>query len=153
MSPGLDDVVAASSSAVLSVESSGRLFAVTFGQGRYLLDTEAFENDFGLRVVLNTVAPDQLKSVDARTIEETTLHTRRDVSRESPFSAFALDVSRDLLRAVTGTPTDTSLAHRMTGADSLGIETRTQIPELPGLLADLLVASKDTAYKTNFEFH
>ena len=152
LTPGLDDVVAASSSGVLLVEASDRLFAVTFGQGRYLLHAESFEHDFGLRVVLNTVAPDQLKSVDARTIEETTLHTRRDVSRESPFSAFALDVSRDLLRAVTGTPTDASLAHRMTGADSLGIETRAQIPELPALLANLLVAYEDTAYKTNFEF-
>jgi uncharacterized protein (TIGR04141 family) len=152
VSPGLDDVVAASSSGVLLVEGGERLFAVTFGQGRFLLDAEAFEHDFGLRVVLNRVAPDQLKSVDARTIEETTLHTRRDVSRESSFSAFALDVSRDLLRAVTGTPTDPTLAHRMTGADSLGIETRAQIPELPALLANLLVAYEDTAYKTNFEF-
>jgi uncharacterized protein (TIGR04141 family) len=152
VSPGLDDVVAASSSAVLLVQAGDRLFAVTFGQGRYLLEAEAFEHDFGLRVVLNRVAPDQLKSVDARTIDETTLHTRRDVSRESSFSAFALDVSRDLLRAVTGTPTDPSLAHRMTGSDSLGIETRAQIPELPALLGELLVAYQDTAYKTNFEF-
>lgn len=71
----------------------------------------------------NTVAPDGLKSVDAKTIEETTLHTRRDVSRDSAFAAFGLDPSRDLLRAVTGTPQDGTLAHRLTGADSLGIWT------------------------------
>jgi uncharacterized protein (TIGR04141 family) len=94
--------------------------------------------------------PTQIPVIDL--YHRTTVHTRRDVSRESPFSAFALDVSRDLLRAVTGTPTDTALAHRMTGADSLGIETRAQIPELPALLANFLLAYEDTAYKTNFEF-
>jgi uncharacterized protein (TIGR04141 family) len=152
VSPGLDGLLTASASGVLLLRATGRLFAVTFGQGRHLLDAEAFEQDFGLRVVLNTVAPDQLKSVDARTIEETTLHTRRDVSRDSSFSAFGLDVSRDLLRAVTGTPKDTSLAHRMTGADALGIETRAQIPELPALAERLLIAYEATDYRTHFEF-
>jgi uncharacterized protein (TIGR04141 family) len=149
---GLAGLQSASASAALLIEAAGRLFAVTFGQGRHLLDPEAFEQDFGLRVVLNTVAPDQLKSVDARTIEETTLHTRRDVSRDSSFSAFGLDVSRDMLRAVTGTPKDDSLAHRLTGADALGIETRAQVDELPALAARLLSEYEGDAYKENFEF-
>jgi uncharacterized protein (TIGR04141 family) len=142
----------ASASAVLLLEASGRIFAVTFGQGRHLLETDAFEQDFGLKVVLNTVAPDQLKSVDAKTIDETTVHTRRDVSRDSPFAAFELDPSRDLLRAVTGTPQDRSLAYRLTGSDALGIQTRDQVPDLRALTERLLVAYEDTAYKANFDF-
>jgi uncharacterized protein (TIGR04141 family) len=105
-----------------------------------------------LRVVLNTVAPDQLKSVDAKTIDETTVHTHRDVSRDSPFAAFGLDVSRDLLRAVTGTPRDQTLAHRLTGADALGIQTRLQLPELPRLAEGLLTAYSAQDYKKDFEF-
>ena len=87
VSEDLPDLYAASSGAVLFVESSRRLFAVTFGQGRHLLEPETLESDFGLKVVLNSVAPDQLKSVDAKTIDETTMHTRRDVSRDSSLSA------------------------------------------------------------------
>lgn len=151
-SADLGSLLTASSSAVLLVESAERLFAVTFGQGRHLLDPDAFEQDFGLKVVLNTVAPDQLKSVDAKTIEETTLHTRRDVSRDSSFAAFGLDVSRDLLRAVTGTPQDETLAHRLTGSDALGIWTRAQIPDLPGLAARLLAAYGSEEYKRHFDF-
>jgi uncharacterized protein (TIGR04141 family) len=153
VSPALPELRTASASGVLLLEASGRLFAVTFGpRGRHLLDPEAFEQDFGLRVVLNTVAPDQLKSVDARTIEETTLHTRRDVSRDSSLSAFGLDVSRDLLRSVTGTPRDTTLAHRLTGADALGLETRAQVPDLPALAKRLLTEYQSTDYRENFEF-
>jgi uncharacterized protein (TIGR04141 family) len=79
----LGPLFAASASAVLLFEAAGRVLALTFGQGRHLLDPGCYEQDFGLRVVLNTVAPDQLRSIDAKTTEELTLHTRRDVSRAS----------------------------------------------------------------------
>lgn len=148
----MEGLSTASSAAVLLLESAGRLFAVTFGQGRHLLDSEAFEQDFGLKVVLNTVAPDQLKSVDARTIDETTMHTRRDVSRDSSLSAFGLDVSRDLLRAVTGTPRDETLARRLTGSTVLALNTRAQVPELPALAKRLLEAYQAEEYKAHFDF-
>jgi uncharacterized protein (TIGR04141 family) len=152
----LDDLKAvlfsASASAVLILEASERIFAVTWGQGRHLLESDNLVQDFGLKVVLNTVAPDQLKSVDAKTIDENTVHTRRDVSRDSNFAAFGLDPIRDLLRAVTGTPQDSALAHRLTGSDALGIHTREQVPDLPSLAGRLLAAYESNAYKENFDF-
>jgi uncharacterized protein (TIGR04141 family) len=148
----LEGLFAASSAAVLLVAASGRLFAITFGQGRHLLDPDAYEQDFGLKVVLNSVAPDQIKSVDAKTIDETTMHTRLDRSRDSSFSAFGLDVSRDLVRAVTGTPRDETLAGRLTGSDALGINTRAQVPDLPALCERLLKEYESREYKTHFDF-
>jgi uncharacterized protein (TIGR04141 family) len=148
----LEGLFAASASAVLLFEAEDRLFAATFGQGRHLLDPEAFEKDFGLKVVLNTVAPDQLKSVDAKTIDDTTVHTRRDLSKDSAFSAFGLDPSRDLLRAVTGRPRDETLAHRLTGSDALAIHTREELPDLPELGARLLAAYEADDYKEHFAF-
>lgn len=142
----------ASASAVLVLEASERVFAVTWGQGRHLLESDNLVQDFGLKVVLNTVAPDQLKSVDAKTIDETTVHTRRDVSRDSNFAAFGLDPIQDLLRAVTGTPRDPNLARRLTGSDSLGIHTREQVPYLVGLVGRLLEAYEGETYKENFDF-
>ena len=142
----------ASASAVLVLEASDRIFAVTWGGGRHLLESDNFVQDFGLKVALNTVAPDQLKSVDAKTVDETPVHTKRDVSRDSSFAAFGLDPIRDLVRAVTGTPEDQTLAHRLTGSDALGIHTREQVPDLPALADRLLNAYEDTAYKKNFDF-
>jgi uncharacterized protein (TIGR04141 family) len=149
---GLPNLLAASSGAVLVVEAAGRLFAITFGQGRHLLNTSAFESDFGLKVVLNTVMPDKLKSVDAKTVEENTLHTRREVSRNSSFAAFGLDVSRDLLRAVTGKPQDETLAPWVTGSDALGLPSRVDVPALPELAERLLGFYESDAYKEHFDF-
>lgn len=148
----LEELRTASASGVLLFEAGDRLFAATFGQGRHLLEPDAIEQDFGLRVVLNSVAPTQLKSVDAKTIDETTVHTRRDVSKDSGLATFGLDLSHDLLRAVTGTPMDSSLAHRLTGSDALGIQTRVQVPELPELAARLLEAYRSEEYRKHFDF-
>src|SRR5690348_5024995 len=100
---GLRNLFASGASAVLFLEANGRLFAVTFGRGYSLLHPDCYEEDFGLRVVLNSVDPEKLRSVDAKNIEEVTKQSRFDISRESPFVAFGLDVTRDILRSVTGT--------------------------------------------------
>lgn len=149
---GLRNLFAASSGAVLIVEARDRVFVVIVGQGRHLLNEAAFESDFGLKVVLNTVQPDQLKSVDAKTVEENVVHTRRELSRNATFSAFGLDVSRDLLRAVTGKPEDETLAPWVTGSDRLGLPTHATVPELPALAARLLDAYESDVYKEHFDF-
>lgn len=140
----------ASTAALLLVESANRYFAFAFGYGRHLLDPDAYEQDFGLRVVLNTVDPDRLTSIDARTFDELTMHTRRDVSQGSSFAAFGLDVSRDLVRAVTGPPRDGSLGHRASGSDALALLTRAQFGELPALCERLLAAYAADDYKERF---
>lgn len=150
--PALDSLRNSSTAAVLLLEVESRLFAVTFGYGRFLLNPDTLEHDFGLKVLDNTVAPDQLKSIDARSYDELTLHTRRDVSSESSLPAFEVDVSRDVIRSMTGSPESEELARRMTGADSLALNTRVQLPEVPGLCRDLLTQYESDSYKERFEF-
>ena len=139
-----------STAAVFLLQAGGRFFALAFGYGRHLLNPDILEQDFGLKVVLNTVDPDRLTSVDARTVDELTMHTRRDVSRGSSFGAFGLDVSRDLVRAVTGPPRDETLGRRASGSDSLSLLTRAQLGELPELCARLLEAYESDDYKERF---
>jgi uncharacterized protein (TIGR04141 family) len=148
----LDHLRNSSSSGVLLLKTEGRTLALTFGHGRHLLEPEAVVQDFGLKVVLNTVAYNQIKSVDARTVDELTLHTRRDVSRDSPFGAFGLDVATDLVRAVTGTTQREGLAGRLTGSDALGLNSRAQVPDLPALASRLLAAYEEDTYKEHFDF-
>lgn len=141
-----------STSAVLFIEVDGRRFAFAFGFGRHLLDPDAYEHDFGLKVVVNTVAPDRLMSVDARTFDELTMHTRRDVSQGSGFGVFGLDVTRDLVRSVTGPPQNAELGARATGSDSLSLLSRAQVTELPALCQKLQVAYASDDYKERFRW-
>ena len=51
-------------SAVLLIEKGSSVFALTFGHGRHLLDADKVVEDFGLRVALNGLRPDSLRSMD-----------------------------------------------------------------------------------------
>jgi uncharacterized protein (TIGR04141 family) len=142
--------LSSTAAAVLFVQASARLFAVTFGQGRHLLHPEAFEIDFGLKVTLNSVDATKLRSLDLRTFEELTLHTRRQVSRSSSLEAFNVDVRRDLLGSVTGEPSDTTLARRLTGRDALSFIGPLAFSDLGRKCESLLVHYESAQYKERF---
>jgi uncharacterized protein (TIGR04141 family) len=137
-------------SGVVFIRASSRLFALTFGQGRHLLKPDSFELDFGLKVTLNTADPAKLRSLDLRTFEELTVHTRRQVSRGSSLDAFGVDVYRDLLRAFTGEPTDPELAKRFTGKDALVLNGPLDFASLSKKCARLLEAFESQEYRKKF---
>lgn len=105
--------------AVLLVKRGARLYAVTFGYGRYLLYDGVIEPRFGLRVTLNAIESSRIRSIDHKRLEAVSRHTREQLSREAGLEHFGLDVERDLLRGVVGTPRDETLGKRLAGADQL----------------------------------
>jgi len=151
-----DILRSASASAVLLLavdgDDSSRLMAMTFGHGRHLIEQDAIVHDFGLRVVLNSVAYDKIKSVDARTVDELTRHSRLDVSRDASFGAFGLDVTTDLVRSVTGTTDREPFSGRLTGSDSLSLNSKVDVPDFPALGATLLSAYGEVRYREHFDF-
>lgn len=148
---GLPPVLGASSSGVLLVPAAEQLLAIAFGYGRHLVRQEAVVQDFGLKVVLNSIDPKLIKSVDARTFDELTIHTRQGASRDSSLAVFALDNSRDLLRAVTGRSAPGGLG-ALSGSSSLAINSEIDLPQLPELAKDLVKAYRGTRYRKNFKF-
>ncbi len=132
------------------VQASGRWFAVSFGMGHVKLDPAAFEQDFGLRVVLNAVDPKQLKSADVRTPDENTLSRRTQTSRGSDQTAFAIDIERDLVRGLAGTPKDAGFGSYVAGTDGLTLNRKLEIAELAQACADAYAIYQKTDYKTDF---
>lgn len=143
----LDSVTSSSPSAVLFMRAAGRQFALTFGYGRSLLKPDAFEENFGLRVVLNCVDPAKLRSVDVNTLESVPLVRRNQSGRAASVADFGLDVDRDLLSAASGRPDDSALGKQITGKDSLRLTVGATLAELPDLLARLVSVSELEAYK------
>jgi len=141
-----------SNAAVLLVEAKRRVFAITYGYGRNLLSPDCWVRDFGLKVTLNTVDPKSLRSIDSRSFEEFTVTTRKQSTRESPLHVFGLNVSRDLMRQVMGTPKDKEFATMVAGSDVLIIRSSIPFEELADRCEDLLKKYKDDAYKANFAF-
>jgi uncharacterized protein (TIGR04141 family) len=83
-----------SSSALLLIYENERYFAVTFGQGRYLMQPDCWEERFGLKVALNSIAEDSIKSLDKKTFDDISKITREQASRKVSAQEFGLDIAR-----------------------------------------------------------
>ena len=140
----------ASLSALLVFQLDGRWFAVAFGYGRMLLDPEMIVSDFGLRAALNSVDPDQLHSIDAKTLEEVTLNTRRQLSRGSSITTFELDLHRDLVKAVRGKSIDAGFADQVAGSAALRITGDITFADISIRARDALRLYRSTAYRRRF---
>lgn len=142
----------ASISAVLLLKSGNHIFAFTFGHGRSLLASSSWVRDFGLKVTLNRVDPDKLRSVDCKTYEELVLSSRKQTSQSSGIEGFQLDIARDLVRAVTGDARDQTHFKRLTGADSLTFGTSIPFEDIGDVLEELLTAYHEKTYQQRFEW-
>ena len=141
----------ASVSAVLFLEAADRAFAITFGPGgRFLIDKTKTEERFGLLAVLNSIPDNRLRSMDKTAFDALATHSRVQTSREASAVEFGLDVERDLVRSVTGSPDEEELGHRLQGVDSLKATVRVELPDLPDLLRDFLARYRSTDYKRKF---
>jgi len=142
---------AASVSAVLLVPSSSRLFGITFGYGRMLLSTDAAEERFGLKVVLNSIEAGSVFSVDKHSLDALGRHSRVQASKNANVRDFGIDVEQDLVKALTAIPKNQDkFGKRITGADTLRIATKSKPSGIPKLLKDLYDLSQEQTYLKEF---
>jgi uncharacterized protein (TIGR04141 family) len=136
-------------------------FAMTFGTGRRLLEDGVAEPDFGLLVSLNAICAHaagtewdaaRMSSVDARHVDATTIATRRQASRRSPFEIFDIDVQRDFVRAVSGIPVDDAWGGRISGADACRLSGAVTLDTLDNLCTWLEHTFRATDYREHFSW-
>jgi uncharacterized protein (TIGR04141 family) len=147
-SPELPVLLGSPPSGVLLIENGGHFFALTFGYGRHLIMPGTYEENFGLIVTLNSVPGDRIRSIDVTSFDAISSHSRTQASREGSIREFGMDIEQDLLRAVTGTPADTTLGARLTGMDALHTVVQVNLCDLPALLGRYYERHQDQGYKT-----
>lgn len=149
----LDELSNRSSSAVLIIKSPDNIMAFTFGYGRFLIDTRYFVHDFGIKTALNTLKHDSLRSVELFTLDDQAVQKKSQASRESDVGVFGIDISRDVLRAVTGSPKDGVDLKNISGGDSVfsfGVEIN--IDEIYSLISLLSSYYNNDSYKGQFSW-
>jgi uncharacterized protein (TIGR04141 family) len=134
--------------ALLAVEVANRHFIVAFGKGRHSIDSEFIETSFGLRVAINCLDEKSLRSLDKASFEAHPRQSREQTGKDSALPAFGLDIERDLLRALTGRPTDSGLGARLSGMDAVKVSLSIDLSGLHELLGRLLKEYRSEAYKT-----
>lgn len=146
----LHALTVASNGAVMLVPAGGRHFALAWGTGRHMLVPGSYEENFGLRVTLNSLTSEQIRSIDHVSFDAHTLHQRAQSSRAGSCYDFRVDVDQNVVKALTGSPSDKTLAVRMTGVEVLSTSVQIDRAMLPALLVRYLDRYNSTEYQTNF---
>lgn len=128
-------------------ENIHRIFAVCFGYGKALLETNVVEKRFGLLTTLNCVDADKLRSIDINSMEAIPLNNRIQSSALAEIRNFNIDVDRDLLKSVTGKASDDALSGTISGADSLSVSTEKSYDEIEDFLIHCYNLYKSDHYR------
>jgi uncharacterized protein (TIGR04141 family) len=104
--------------AAVTMRRNGQAFVLTFGSGFHLLNTEAIERDFGLRVALNSVEPSKLRSVDKASYDHNPLNSRTQSTTDVDIFDLNMDSELDMLYAVTGASKVPLFGSHVTGRDA-----------------------------------
>ena len=140
---------ASSPSAALLVEVRDRLFAVTFGQGRYLLDMDAMEDRFGLRVVLNSGEELSFRKVDSTSVAGNAGKTSEQLPRLSKLDDFTIDSVTDTLDKVTAKVSEDSIfSGTVSGGPALSFTTDRDVTTIISLLEEVLSRYESESYKS-----
>jgi uncharacterized protein (TIGR04141 family) len=121
--------------AILLLHQEGRIFILTFGSGYHLLNTDFVERDFGLRVALNSIEPNKLRSVDKANYNHNPLNSRTQSSKEVDIFDLEIDSDAEILSAITGTSVVTKFGINITGRDALTISVETSLEKIPEVLS------------------
>ncbi len=140
------------SSAVLIVEAETRTFAITYGHGRSLIKREAWEQDFGIKVVLNTVDPHRIRQIERNSFDAILQSSSSQSAREASIDEFGLDVEQDVIKSLRGKPTIERLGKIIRGRDSLNLSLVCKMVNLPALLKLILEEHEKETYKEVFPF-
>jgi uncharacterized protein (TIGR04141 family) len=131
-------LLAASARGVLlaPIEHNGKKihFVISFGLGRHLIHPGVIEDRFGLKVVLNSVDPESLRSIDKTTLGSVPKHTREQIGKDSIAGDFGIDIEQDLVSSVTGKSRYQRLGKTIGGKDALSVSAKVDIGNIKDFL-------------------
>lgn len=133
------------------VDGNGeRMFAVCFGFGRNMLNSNAIERRFGLLTVMNSVEPDKFRSIDTNRIESIPINSRTQSSALSDIANFNIDIDKDILKSATGKTSIDGNDSTISGSDFLSVSTDGNYESITPLLQECYRRYKEDRYKINF---
>lgn len=136
-------------SALLVVTHNSRQFAIAFGHGRHMIESRLIEDRFGIRVVLNSVSPDRIASIDRQTFDASPRISRTQTIKASSVSDYMINAEQDLLRGLVGfTKPEYSdvLGPLIAGIDSFKASVPAELAELKKFLTVVLDRSVSKDY-------
>ena len=138
---------------IVNIEGCKNYFAITFGQGLYLLNDSAIEEKFGLRVLLNSVQHDRLKLVTKQTLDGNHNLSTMQLPLASDIYEFNIDTETDLVKRMKGKSVGGIFSDKLiNGGDSLIFTSQYNVSNIDDLVSEVYKLYRQDNYKEHFEF-
>ena len=130
-----------------------KAFALTMGYGKNMLADDVIEDDFGLKVVLNTIQQNSLRRINKINIGGNLKTSNEQLPLESGIDDFGFDIDRDLIGTITAHADDTDfITGTITGGDLLSLTAEVNVDNLSEFLASVYRRYISTSYRENFSW-
>lgn len=116
-----------------------------------MIISDSIERDFGLRVTLNSVSPEKLRSLDKSNYEDNPLNSRNQSPKSVGIFELEIDSETDMLYAITGESMVSIFGTQITGRDALVICPEVTLDTLSDILFEALERFK-MKLPENFEW-
>lgn len=93
----------------IQIDEEYRTFALTFGYARFLFREDVLEEQFGLKIVLNSIKQNQIRRISKASVGSNQKQSDEQLPKSSDISEFGFDVNRDLMKNVSGKSEDDML--------------------------------------------
>ncbi len=88
----------------ITVGDEEHTFLLPFGYGHAMINNVLCVEDFGLKITLNIVKRDSIRTIKTRTLTSDPRNTTEQLTKIGDISDFGIDVEQDLVTEVTGKP-------------------------------------------------
>lgn len=157
---GLDyvDHINVSNSKVISIhelEIDGKkiLFAIPFGSGKSLLNEEVIEEQFGIKVLLNTVKVDEFRQLVSSNYGGDHRTRNEQVPKKTNINEFGFDIFNDFIRKATAKCEDDLFnKNTIVGGDLLTVTVPVNYSNIDEFLVNCYKRYKLDKYKDNFSW-
>lgn len=135
----------------LKFEDRVRIFALTFGYARFLFKEDALEEQFGLRIVLNSIEQNQIRRISKSSVGSNQKQSDEQLPQSSDISEFGFDINRDLMKNVSGKSEDEFFEKSMlTGGDIFSITVARDINNIDEFLRFCYSRFCENTYRKKF---
>lgn len=135
----------------LTIEGEERVFAIPFGNGKYLLNDDVIEEQFGLKILLNSVTRDGFRQLIASNYGGDHRTKTIQTPKKTDISEFGFDIHNDFLRKATA-KSDDELFNKNTivGGDLLNVSVPVNYETINDFLKECYYRYKSDEYKEDY---
>lgn len=137
----------------VQIDDEIRKFAICFGHSKLMLCDNVIEEQFGLKVILNSINSNDIRKISKKSIGTNQKQSEEQMPRKTDINEFGFDINRDLIKGISAKSNDILFENCMlTGYDMLSVSVNKNINNIDAFLKDIYLIYKKDIYRANFDW-